>query len=814
MSLLYDLRHALRRLRNSPGFTLLATLCLGIGIGASVGVFSILHTLVLRPLPEVAAPEELVTLTPKPVPVPGMPGATMYMNLSYPSYLQYRDATHTFSNLVAYTRTPVNLAVPGAGRPRRVMGHVATANYFSALGLHATLGHSLEAEKGAAERQNGVVISDGLWRGMFGARRDVLGRPLLLNGRLFQVAGVLPEGFRGVERTAPVDVWVAAEAAPRLMPSMKEGLGDSGEAWITSLFARLVPGMNSARAQAELDVVARMIPKASQFEPPGLEVTEGVGIDPMLRKGIFDPLLLVAGVVALLMLLVCANLGGLLLTQAAAREREIGVRVALGATPGRILQQLLSESVLLGLLGGVAGVAIGRGLMTVLEGVALEDLLPRLGGLALDPQILSFALGLALAAGLLFGLAPALWASQARWLREGSAATPRRSWLQDGFVVGQIALSLVLLVGTGLFVRTWLNLQEIRPGFDSRGVVNFQLDLELQRYGEKEGLAFCDQLLERVRHAPGILSASVATMIPMRSQDNVQFLTQFPPQGSAREPRTAGTNLVAPGYFRTLGIPLLAGRDFSPGDREGTQPVLIVSRRLGRELWPGKNPVGERISVRGKSLEVIGVVEDIRTSLLEEPRELAYRPIQQFFFPNLTLHAKTSGDPGAVRASIAAVRAEVARLDRNLPVARINLLDEEVRQAAAKPRLFSQLLGSTSGVALLLTGIGLYGTLAFAVRRRTREMGIRRALGAGTSGILGLVLRRGLALTGIGLAVGIVSSLLATRALGSMLFGVAPTDPAVFLTVALICGSVGVAASLLPAWSAARVNPMKALRQE
>lgn len=809
MNLFLDLRHGLRRLRNSPGFTVLATLCLGIGIGASVGVFSILHTLVLRPLPEVSAPWELVTLTPKPVPVPGMPGATMYMTLSYPSYLQYRDQSRAFSDLVGYQKIPVSLAVPGEGRPLRVSGHVATANYFPALGVRAARGRTLEGE---AERRNGVVISDGLWRRVFGARQDVLGRPLLLNGRIFQVVGVLQEGFRGVERTAPVDLWVAAEAAPRVMPSMQEkDLGDPEKSWINNFFARLAPGVSLAKAQAEIDAVAQRIPKTSRFQAPGLEISDGVGIDPLLRKGIFDPLLLTAGVIALLMLLVCANLAGLLLTQAVAREREIGVRVALGATQGRILQQLLSESVVLGLLGGGLGVAIGRALMTSLEGVALDGFLPRLSGLSLDPQALSFALGLALAAGLLFGLAPAVWASQARWIREGMATTPRRSWLQESFVVGQIALSLILLVGTGLFVRTWRNLQEIPPGFDGRGVVDFELDLESQRYTEPAARAFYEGLLERARHVPDVRSASLAMMVPLKQEDGAMFFNRLQREGSTGEPRMTEMNLVSPDYFKTLGIPLLSGRDFSSRDREGAPGVLIVSRSLAQALWPGKNPVGQRVTMGKKSLEVIGVAGDVRRSLEGKPLEIVYRSCLQDDFPNLTLHVKTDGDP---RATVAAVRAEIARLDRNLPVAEVSFLDQVVQRASAQPRLFSQLLGSTSGVALLLTGIGLYGTLAFAVRRRTREIGVRRALGAGTSGILSLVLRRGLALTGIGLAVGIAVSLLVTRALATLLFGVTPTDPAVFLTVVSICGVLGMTASLLPAWSASRVSPMEALRQE
>ena len=818
MSLLLDLRHGLRRLRNSPGFTVLATLCLGIGIGASVGVFSILHALLLRPLPEVAAPWEMVTVLPKRVPMKGMLGVTLFKPLSYPSFLQYREANRVFSDLVAFDKVPVHLAVPDVGRPLRTAGHLATDNYFSALGVRAALGRTLEGARNAAERQGAVVISHELWRRTFEGRRDVLGKPLLLNGKIFQVAGVLAEGFRGVDRNDPVDLWVSIDAAPLLVPSMKPGdLADPENPWLTSFFARLAPGVRPAKAQAELDSISQTLSKEHPgWQLPGLEVAEGVGIHPSLRKQMTVSLSVVAVVVALLMLLVCANLAGLLLTQAASREREIGVRVAFGATQGRIVQQLLSESMLLGLLGGGAGIAIGRGMMAAFEGAAFSSFLPQLTRLSLDPRITTFALGLALASGLLFGLAPALWASEARWLREG-ASTPRHSWMQEGFVVGQIALSLVLLAGTGLFVRTWQNLEEIRPGFDGRGIVDFQFDLELQRYGEPAGKAFYDQLLERARRIPGVRSATLASMVPFNQQKGFTlFFGEVLPLGSGAQPRNINRNLIAPDYFETLGIPMVAGRDFTERDAEGAPRVAIVNQGLAKALWPGKNPVGERVTMDKQVLEVVGVAGDVRTvSMTRGPQDLVYTPIRQDFFPNLTLHVKTAaGDRETVRTAIAAVRAEVARLDRTLPITRVSLLSGELDESFAEPRVFSQLLGSTSGVALLLTGIGLYGTLAFTVRRRTREMGVRRALGAGTSGILGLVLRRGLALTGMGLAVGIAVSLLATRALSAMLFGVTPADPMVFLTVVLICGSLGAAASLLPAWSAARVSPMEALRQE
>ena len=815
MSFLPDLRHGLRRLRQRPGFTALATACLGIGIGASVGLFSILHTLVLRPLPGVAAPWALVTLVSKPAPVPGLPGATLLQTLSYPTYRRFREANRVFSDLAAYDPIPVSLAVPGQGRPLRISGHLASDNYFKALGLKSAVGRTLAGRRGTKTE---VAISDGIWRRVFGARRDVLGRSLLLNGRLFQVAGVLPGGFRGVERTEPVDVWIPLEAAPLVVPAMKTGdLGDPAKRWIPNLFARLAPGASRAQAQTEIDVISRLLAKEG-LQAPGFDISDGVGIHPLQRKWIFGSLLVVTGVTSMLMLLVCANLAGLLLIQAAAREREIGIRVALGAPHGRIVRQLLSESMLLGLLGGLAGIAIGRGLMRVLESMVLDSFLPQLTGLSLDRQVMAFALGLALAAGVLFGLAPALWLSEARWIREGSGTMPGRSRLQDALVVGQVALSLMLLVGTGLFVRTWRNLEEVPPGLDGRGVVDLRIDLELQHYPRAAGQAFYDRLLDRVRRIPGVRSASLAQAVPFATHEVTLYCTDVQAPGQPLDgkagPRITAENLVSPGYFATLGIPLVSGRDFSARDREGAPPVIIVSRSFAKSIWGTTDPVGKRIPIGGEPMEVVGVAADIPASLRGGVRELLYHPLHQLYSPNLTLHVKTAGGETTARAMVAPVRAEMARLDRTVPIAAVSLLEEDILQAAAHPKLFSQLLGSTSGVALLLTGIGLYGTLALAVRQRTRELGIRRALGARTSEVLAPVLRQGLGLTAIGLILGMAASLLATRALSDLLFGVTPTNPAVFALAALICGSLGAMASLLPAWSAARVDPMEVLRQE
>jgi predicted permease len=813
MSFFADLRHGFRRLRKSPGFTLLAVLCLGIGIGASVGVFSILNALLLRPIPGVESTQGLVSLLPKMAPLPGHSGVEIFQTLSYPSYLQYRETNRVFSELVAYSEFPVNLAIPGEGRPLRTSGHLVSNNYFSTLGVKSRLGLTLSDLPKNEVRQTGAVISHRLWRSHFGGRSDVLGRSLLLNGNVFEVIGVLPEKFLGVLRARPVEVWLPLEAAPLVVPRMAEGdLRDTKNTWLNYFFARLAPGVNISKAQTELDVMARMMAKEhpAAKPPAALEVFPEIGTIPGNRKHMIDPLATLATVAGLLMLLVCANLGGLLLTRAAARKGEIGIRVAFGATQGRLVRHLMTESLLLGVIGGAAGVALASGLVKVLEGVPLGRALPALTGLSLDRWVLVFALVISLGAAVVFGLAPALWSSRPEWIREGTALHARTG-LQDVFLISQVALSLTLLVGAGLFVRTFRNLQAVPLGFESQGLVNFQFDLELQRLKEPAAQSFYHQLLDRVRTLPGVQAASLAAVIPVSDENQTMIFGQLVPPGSPDHPLFTRINAVAPGYFRTLGIPLVEGRDFSEQDgKEGTT-LVIVSQTVAKKLWPGKSAVGQRVGNGFETEEIIGVVGDIRSRVEGDPEPLIYNSIAQIFMANLTLQVKTNGDP---KALVRPVRAEVARLDRNLPIAKVSRMDEEVREVFGQSLLFSKLLGSLSGVALLLTGIGLYGSLAYAVRRRTREMGVRKALGARTPDLLGLILRRGLALTMVGLALGTAVSWLATRALSSLLFGVTPTDPEVFLSVLLICGIVGATASFLPAWSATRVDPMGALRQE
>jgi len=821
MSVLYDLHYSFRKLNNNLAFTAVAVLCLALGIGAGVTVFSVFNALLLRPVPGVTEADHLVSVTTQPVLLPGIAGEEFTRGLSYVDFLRYRDDSRGVLELAAFHPVFLNLFV--SGEPLRVDGQMVSDNYFETLGLKSSLGRLFSRGEARRESQLEVVVSHSLWRRSLGRRADVLRAPLILNGREFTVIGVAPEGFRGSLRSGRVDVWVLVEAAPLIVPLLGESaLEDRDREWLHTLFGRLAPGMDLERAQPEMDRLARQLaePGAEGHRPAALKLYPGIGIAPGLRPALVKTLPLLAVAVALLMLVVCANLGGLLLVKAAARQEEIGVRLALGVSRRRLVRQLLTESVTLSAIGGSAGFLLALAATELLRGVALGRFMPRLAELPLDGRVLAFTVALSLVTGVGFGLVPALWASRSRAepvLRQGSGASKDRGRvrLQEIFVVGQVTVSLVLLITTGLFVRTLKNLQSVDPGFDSEGVVNLRLDLDTLRYDPVNGRSFHDRLLEQIRAMHGVRSASLAFAVPLGggAAREGRITSISPLQGSVEssEPVFIESNAVSPGYFRTLGIPLVRGRDFTAADREGAPGVVIVNEAFAAMLRRG-NLVGERLNLGQNLYEVVGLAGDVRPSDLRgDPVPLLYRPLSQGYEPSVTLQIKTTGEPAAV---IEPVRALMAKMDPQIPLFQVSLYRDEVRETLAQPRLLSWLFGSFSLIAILVTAIGLYGTLAFTVRRRTRELGIRMALGARVSEIVSLVFRRGITLTMIGLMLGLGAAIWTTSLFASHLFGVTPTDPAVFLLVALLLTLVGLAASSLPAYSATRVDPMAVIRHE
>jgi putative ABC transport system permease protein len=820
MSVPLDVRYGFRRLNNSVGFTIVAVACLALGICASATVFSVVDALLLRPFPGVEDPRGIVSLSPRPIRFADLPGNEYAPPLNYSTFQRYRRANRAFTDLVAFGRAELNVA--GRGEPLRVTGQVVTDNYFKVLGLRSSLGRLFTPGEGRKERQPEAVISHGLWRRAFGGRRQAIGSPLNLNGRAFVVIGVTPEGFRGTLRTLSTDVWLPMETAPLVLPSLlPEGLSAERPAWLTWFFGRLAPGMDLDRAQAEMDRLAVRLGEGlpEDRKPPALNLQSRVGSWPGGREELTGLLVLLAVLTCLLMLVVCANLGGLLLVKTASRQEEIGVRLALGVTRGRLVRQLLAESVALSLLGGTVGFLLALFVVDAIQGIPLGQYLPRIDNVAVGGRVVVFTLGLSLASGLLFGLAPALWSTRRQVVpmlhRGGEGSQERgRTRLQEILVVGQVTLSLLLLVSTGLFVRTLQNLRSIDPGFSSRNVINFGLDLRLREIPEPRGAVLYDQLLEQVGRLPGVEKAALALVAPLSRITQETRLGSLRPFG---QPRAAAAemeyDIVSPGFFETLRVPFASGRDFSLRDRRGSPPVVIVDETAARSLWPGlRDPAGERVILgTGEVCEVIGVVRRIQfTELPADPQPRFYRPLAQQYAPSMALQVRTVGDPAQV---IDPVHAILRKLDPGLGV-QVSPFEEEVAGTLSRPRLFSWLLGSFSLTALLVTAIGLYGALSYAISRRTRELGIRMALGARASEIIVMVLRRGLGLTFAGLALGLIAASWATSLFAEYLFGVTPTDPAVFVFVSLILTLVGLAASSVPAYRATRVDPMAIIRHE
>lgn len=815
-----DIRYGFRKLNHSIGFTITAVACLAFGVCGSVIVFSVADFLLVRPLPGVAEQGRLVTLGPEPVSYFG--GDLVTFGLTTSAFERYQSASRSLSHLAAFYH-PVRINVSGAGEPIRVVGEIVSDDYFAALGMRAATGSLFSPGDGKRGEVFKAVISHELWRRLDGSRRKVVGAPLRLNSQLFTIAGVAPEGFGGLLHGQPADVWIPLEAAPHVVPWLKmvSGPDTLRQRWLMWFVGRLAPGVGITQAQEEMDRLAerfgRGLPK--DLKPPRLIVYPGVGFWPGYRPSVVHPVQLLAVIACLLMLVVCANLGGLLLVRAAWRQDEIGVRLALGVTRGRLVRQLLAESLALALVGGGAGFILSLFAMDLLRGLSVGRLRLPVAQMAVGPRVVLFTLALSLVAGLLCGLVPALWATRPRSapLRRGAAGGEGvlrgHMRLQEVFVVAQVTVSLMLLVSTGLFVRTLQNLRQVDPGFDSQEVVNGRMDLSSPGFSPSQALALYDQLLEQTRRLPGIRAAALTQAVPLAEETGEPGATllKTPDQPRAQPFGPVQFNVVSPGFFATLGIPL-RGRDFQPADREGSLPVAIVDQRLAQALWPGLDPIGQRIALGDREIrEVVGVAGPVRyLDLFGDPGPYFYVPLAQAFRPGMTLQFRAEGDP--LRAA-PSVRALVRRLAPTLAI-QISRYDGEVQESLGQPRLFSRLLGIFSVTAVLVTAIGLYGTLSYAVSRRTREMGIRIALGARASEIVLMVLRRGLLLTTIGLALGILAAVWATALFAGMLFGVEPTDPMTFFAVSLLLVVVGLAASSLPAYRATRVDPMSIIRHE
>jgi predicted permease len=816
-TLLQDLRYALRALAQRPGFTLAAVLTLGLGIGANAGVFTVVNALFLKPPARVARPDELVTVYTSDFSGP------RYSASSWVDYLDFRHgSSDVLQDLACYSPRPFNLS--SQGNTRRTFGEEVSGNYFAVLGVQPAAGRFfLPDDAHDAARQQEMVLGFGLWQRAFGGDPGIVGRAIRLNGHPFTVVGVAPAGFEGSFRGLRADVWVTLLAHAVLNPGSSDltNRGDRG----LMVVGRLKPGATPASAQARFAVLASQLHAAypdqwTDVRHDARAITvlpeRAARVYPAARGVVLGAVALLMAVVGLVLLICCANVANLLLARAAGRQREIAIRAALGAGRGRLVRQLLTESALLAGLGSLAGLLLATWTSGLLGG--LETPLPLPVGLHPSPdwRVVAFTLSVAVITSVGFGLAPALRATRTDLvpaLKGGGRPLPvgrRRLTLRDALVVGQVAVSVVLLVLAGLFLRSLGNAQAVNTGFDPHGLVLLTTELSVQGYDSARAGAFYDELGERAAALPGVQAAALAKTVPLglateRRGTQVDGYTATP-----GEDLEFGANSVSPGYFHTMGIVLVRGREFTRDDRAGAPAVAIVNESFARRFWPGQDPLGRRIGWPDAWREVVGVARDGKYgSLGEEPQPYFYVPLAQRPETDLTLHVRTTDAAGTQRALQSLVR----DLDADLPV-RGTTMEAQLGFALLPQRLGATLLGVFGALGATLAAVGLWGVLAFLVSQRAREIGVRIALGAAGRDVRRLVVGRALRLAGIGVAIGLGLAGIAGRLAGGLLFGVAPADPITFLTVPLVLGVVTVAASWWPAHRATTVDPMTALRSD
>lgn len=814
-----DFRYALRMLAKNPGFTLAAVLVLALGLCANTAIFSMLNAILIRPLPGIVEPERLVLL-----------GRTWnrqgFDSFSYPNYRDYRDRNSVFGGVLAYSHAAFSVSV--GGETERVPGAFVSSNYFDVLGVRPALGRTfLPEEESEPGRSPVVVISHRLWR-RWDADPGAIGTKVMLNGSPFTVAGVAPAGFVGTDvREAALDVWVPIGMQATSMQA-RNLVGRRGWHWL-GMIARLKYGVNRTQAEASVRTVARQLEQAYPAENEG----EGISVAPYhalggagAKRDTSRMLGVLAAVTGLVLLVACANVANLLLSRASVRRREVAIRFALGAGRGRLIRQLLAEGLALSLVAGLASVFLvaWTGDLPARFFPTSEGLPPALD-LGLDVQVAGYAVGLALLSTLAFALAPALQASKPELLpalKTGeTATTPRRSRLRDGLAVTQVALSVLLLAGAGLLVRTLHSLRSIDPRMRTENVLLVSLDPALNGYTEAAAKSFYEQLLQRLETLPGVESATVARTVPF-SNSGVSFGPVFGGVASREDGLRSDCNLVGPDYLRTSGIGLLRGRDFRAGDRPGAPRVVIVNETLAQRLWPGEDPLGRTLRVGDPQSEpwvVVGVAQDSRyRNATERTRPFLYLPALQFSspvfsgsLPDFTLHVRTVGSPPAM---LDLVRRAVRELDSHLPLYNVRTMKAQLDNSFWPWRMAATLVGLFSVVAMAMATVGLYAVVAFHVSQRTREIGLRMALGATVAEILRSTLRQGMQLAAVGLTIGVLLAVAATRVLRSFLYGVTPADPVTFATVSLILLATALIACYVPARRATRVDPMAALRYE
>ena len=805
-----DLRYGARMLRKQPGFTLIAVMTLALGIGANTGVFSLVNTVLLRPLP-IAEPERVFEITPL------REGAKIGVT-SHPVYKDYRDRNDVLEGLAAYTFAPMSLS--RNGNNERLWGYLVSGNYFDLLGVRAAQGRTFTLEDDRAPGAHPVaVLSYGCWQRRYGGDPKLIGQTITVNNYSFTVVGVAPPEFNGTALMFTPELFVPVMMARQIDPAAN--WLDERENGILLMLGRLKPQVSVAQAKAAFDALAVQFKREQpndgdvrvDFAAPGLVV-------PYMR----DPTLGLAGVlmaiVGLVLLVACTNLANLLLARATERRKEIALRLSLGATRWRLIRQLLTESLLLAAAGAVLGWLLAWWMVDAVKAVKLPVDFPLAIDLRLDGRVMLFTLMATLVTGLLFGLLPAWQATKTDLIPalkdEAAGGAPRRAWLRNALVVAQVALSLVLLAGAGLIVRSLQQVRMVGPGFDTEHTVTASVDLTLQGYDPARAREFQRQLIARIEAQPGVRAASFTGWLPLNLDfSGSPIYAEGQPFTRSGDLPVIAINNVWPRYFETMGIPLLAGRDFTPQDDKEETRRVIVNETFARRFFPGQGAIGKRLSRGGPAepfWDIIGVARDSKHgSLGEDPQPFVYFPMLREGAGSAALVARTNGDPQSL---LNAIRHEVRQLDANLPVYDAKTMREHMRLSLFPLRAGAWVAGGFALLALLLAGLGIYGVMSYATAQRTREFGIRIALGAQARDVLRLVIRQGLVLALIGLAIGLAGALALTRLMTSVLYGISATDVVTFASVTLLLALVVLLACWIPARRAMRVDPMIALRCE
>jgi len=802
-----DLRYGMRSLARNPGFTAVAVLTLAIGIGANTAIFSLVNSVLLRPLP-FPEPQRLVMLWGTAA------NAVRNQPFSETTFLDYQEQNRTFERMATFGAAGSTLT--GTAEPERIATASVSPDFFDVLKVHALLGRCFRPEDGQPGKTNVVVLTHGTWQRRYGSDPGIVGRQISMNMQPYSVIGVLPPTFEfsipGYFQ--PKELYVPA--------SLKRDEAQRGNSHLRVL-ARIKPGASPQQAQADLDLIARRLEAQYPQVLRGQRVRL-ITLQDQISGGVRKLLWILLAAVSLVLLIACANVANLQLARASARQKEIAIRAAMGAGRRRVIGQLLTESLLLAAVGGVLGLGLAWGGLHALTTLAPADL-PMAQGQGMDWVVLAYSLGLSLLAGILFGLAPAVQSSASalsdalKQFGRSSGESHAGGRLRSLLMVAEVALSLVLLAGAGLLIRSFVELLNVKRGFDAKNVLTLPMTLPHYAYAKEAGqVAFYRRALERMAALPGVQAVGAIDDLPLTSDRDASGLTVEGRQAlSVSNLPVVELRSVTPDYFRTMGIPLLAGRAFSETDTASSPPVILLNQEAARRIFPNQNPLGQRVTfgvptAQSVWMTIAGIVADVRDLTLDAQAGMeVYQPYQQSTLPYMNLVVRTASEPASLAAT---VRAEFHALNKDLPVFQARPMETVLAASIAQQRFDMLMLSLFAAVALALAGVGIYGVVSYSVAQRTSEIGLRMALGAAQSQVLKLVISRSLMLTAAGVAAGLVASTILTGFLSTMLYGVRPIDPLTFAGVALVLAAVAVLASYVPACRAMRVDPMTALRNE